>query len=241
MKLSRKAIAGLGVVAACAVGATPAAATCMQGDDDPVYCTAPSIDTKTTAQADATVVAKVSTTAPGDLLVAFAGADSPFFIGNAARVGGGGLNWTRVARENLALGDSEVWVARAPSTLHNATIQEKLRFTGYNAALTVIAFRNASGIGSRGDSFSFAGAPSGLLITSQPQSWVFAAGNDWAQSLARTPGPGQTLQQQSFAPVGDTFWVQSTSNPTPDAGTPVTINDTAPTGDPFNLVLVEVL
>lgn len=37
------------------------------------------------------------------------------------------------------------------------------------------------------------------------------------------------------------FWLQTTNNPTANAGTKVTINDTAPTTDPFNLALVEVL
>jgi hypothetical protein len=235
------AVAFGAAVAACAAAAAPAAATCMTGSGDPSYCTAPSIDTKTTAQSVAFAVTNVSTTAPGDLLVAFARADSPRCAGNTATVSGGGLTWTLAGRENKGLGDSEVWTARATSTLHNAAIREKLHFARYDAALTVIAFKNATGIGASSESYSAAGAPSGSLTTTQPQSWVFAAGNDWAQSLARTPDTGQQLQQQSFDSVGDTYWVQSTSDPTPAAGTTVTINDTAPTGDPFNLVLVEVL
>jgi hypothetical protein len=41
--------------------------------------------------------------------------------------------------------------------------------------------------------------------------------------------------------VGDTMWVQSMTAPTPTAGTVVTINDTAPTNDRWNLSTVEVL
>ena len=40
--------------------------------------------------------------------------------------------------------------------------------------------------------------------------------------------------------VGDTYWVQSRTAPTPAAGTRVTVNDTAPTKDMWNPALVEV-
>jgi hypothetical protein len=46
---------------------------------------------------------------------------------------------------------------------------------------------------------------------------------------------------QDFAPVGDTYWVQRQTAATVSSGTPVTINDTAPTGDRYNLSIVEVL
>jgi hypothetical protein len=69
---------------------------------------------------------------------------------------------------------------------------------------------------------------------------VWAIGDDWDNGIARTPGPGQTLADQFLSPSGDTFWVQRRPEPTPVAGTTVTINDTAPTTDRWNLALVEV-
>jgi hypothetical protein len=48
------------------------------------------------------------------------------------------------------------------------------------------------------------------------------------------------LVHQDLATVGDTYWVQQMSAPTPTLGTVVTINDTAPTADRFNLTIVEV-
>jgi hypothetical protein len=45
---------------------------------------------------------------------------------------------------------------------------------------------------------------------------------------------------QTLATVGDTYWVQRQNAATPAAGTSVTINDTAPTGDRYNLVVVEI-
>jgi len=43
-----------------------------------------------------------------------------------------------------------------------------------------------------------------------------------------------------LAPVGDTYWVQRLSATTATAGATVTVNDTAPTSDQFDLALVEV-
>jgi N-acetylneuraminic acid mutarotase len=52
---------------------------------------------------------------------------------------------------------------------------------------------------------------------------------------------GQSLVHQYLTPTGDTYWVQMQSSPTPIAGTTISINDTAPTKDRYNLSIVEVL
>ena len=41
--------------------------------------------------------------------------------------------------------------------------------------------------------------------------------------------------------AGDTFWSQTTTAAVANAGTAVTINDTAPTADRYNLAAVEIL
>jgi len=64
---------------------------------------------------------------------------------------------------------------------------------------------------------------------------------DWDTATARTVGPNQTLVHQYLATVGDTYWVQRTTNPVTSAGTTVTINDTAPTGDRYDLTIAEIL
>ena len=66
-------------------------------------------------------------------------------------------------------------------------------------------------------------------------------GEDWDSASSRTVGPEQTMVDQFPSPSGDTFWTQRRSSPTPLAGTTVAINDTAPTGDRWDLALVEVL
>ena len=70
---------------------------------------------------------------------------------------------------------------------------------------------------------------------------MLGVGNDFDNGIARTLGPSQTMVHQYLATTGDTYWVQRQTNPTPSSGTSVTINDTAPTGDRYNLSIVEVL
>ncbi len=85
------------------------------------------------------------------------------------------------------------------------------------------------------------GAPSVSLTTTRAGSWVWGVGNDWDRATARTVGPSQTKVDEFLASVGDTLWVQRQTSATPFAATPVTLNDTAPTTDRWNLAAVEVL
>src|SRR5262249_29040176 len=139
------------------------------------------------------------------------------------------------------LGDAEVWAARAAGTLSSAKITAKQKIACWDEALTVVALTGATGIGASQTADAPSGAPTGTLATTQPESWVWAAGDDWLKSINRTAGPGQTGVHTATDKVGDTYGVQSTPAATPAAGSAVTINDTAPSTDPYNLVLVEVL
>jgi hypothetical protein len=69
---------------------------------------------------------------------------------------------------------------------------------------------------------------------------VVGVGNDFDRAVARTVGSGQTLVHQLLSSTGDTYWVQRQTSPTPSSGTTVTINDTAPTNDSYNLAICEV-
>jgi hypothetical protein len=101
---------------------------------------------------------------------------------------------------------------------------------------------NGSGaIGAIGSNNASSGAPSASLITTRNNSWVFGVGNDYDNAIVRTPGTGQSLVHQDLAPVGDTYWVQMQTSPTALGGTSVTINDTAPTTDRFNLSIVSIV
>jgi Bacterial Ig-like domain (group 1) len=211
----------------------------------------PSVDGIASAQHQKSATAKLTTKESGDLLLAFVGADGPYPNGapQTTVVSGGGLTWTLVGRTNAALGDAEVWSARATGPLTEAQITAKANVVspgspagqGYDVALTVAGFKNATGTGAVSTSSSKKGAPTGTLKTTGAKSWVWASGDDWLASVKRSPGPAQKVWHEGFDAVGDTYWVQSTEAVTKAAGTSVTINDTAPANDPFNLVLVEVL
>ncbi|QCB96810.1 hypothetical protein E5206_07590 [Arthrobacter sp. PAMC25564] len=85
------------------------------------------------------------------------------------------------------------------------------------------------------------GAPGASLTTTRAGSWVWGVGTDWDASRARAVGLAQTLVDQYLPPAGDTYWLQRQTGPTATSGTVVTINDTAPTTDRWDLALIEVL
>jgi YVTN family beta-propeller protein len=184
--------------------------------------------------------APFSTTGPR-LLVAFTSSD-----GAAARqtttVTGAGLTWTLVQRANTKGGTAEIWTAEATGPLTNATVTSTPKTAGYDQSLTVVAFTGAAGIGASASDGKAKGAPAVSLTTTEPGSWVFGVGEDYSHAIARTLGPDQSLISQWVDPgPGETFWVQDQAATTPVAGTTVTMNDTAPTTDIWNLAAVEIL
>ena len=189
-----------------------------------------------------------STTSGNELLLAFVSSDAKSAGITVTGVSGGSLTWVLVRRTNIQLGTAEIWRAFAASTLSNITVMASLS-QSVAASITVLSFTgadssgtNGSGaIGATGGASASSGAPSASLVTTRNGSWVFGVGNDYDNAIARTPGANQTLVHQYLATVGDTYWVQRQSSPTANSGTAVTINDTAPTTDRYNLGIVEVL
>ncbi|HTT17809.1 MAG TPA: galactose oxidase-like domain-containing protein [Candidatus Sulfotelmatobacter sp.] len=193
--------------------------------------------------------AAFSTTSGNELLLAFVSGD--YLSGANTQVGsvsGGGLTWTLVVRTNVEQGTSEIWRAFATSPLSQVTVTATLSHSVVSS-MTVLSFTgvNTSGtdgsgaVGATQSADASKGAPTSTLVTTQNGSWVFGVGNDWDNAIARTPGTGQSLVHQDLSSTGDTYWVQMQNSPTPLSGTSVTINDTAPTGDRFNLSVVEVI
>jgi hypothetical protein len=191
-----------------------------------------------------------TTHAANELLLALVATDANPSGTNESvtKVTGGSLTWQLVARTNVQRGTAEIWRALATSTLSGATVTATLA-QAKAASLTVVAF---SGVDTSGTSGSGAvgatasanattGAPRATLTTTRSGSWVIGVGNDWDLSAARTPDTGQTLVHQYLTTGGDTFWVQRMTNATAAAGTSVTVDDTAPTGDHYNLTICEVL
>jgi len=190
-----------------------------------------------------------STTATNELLLAFVATD---YLGgtntSVTGVTGGGLTWALVVRTNIQSGSSEIWRAFAPSPLTNVAVTASLS-QSVVTSMSVLSFTgvdttgtNGSGaVGANKSASAPSGAPTATLITTRNNSWVLGVGNDFDNAISRTPGANQALVQQYLTSAGDTYWVQKQSSTTPLSGTSVTINDTAPTGDRYNLSMVEVL
>jgi hypothetical protein len=189
-----------------------------------------------------------STTAPNELLLAFVATDAQGGNMTVASVTGGGLTWELVARANKSSGTSEIWRAFSFPVLTSVSVTANLS-QSVVGSLQVLSFSgvdtsgvNGSGaIGATATASASTGAPTASLVTTRANSWVFGVGNDFDRAIARTLGPGQTLIHQDLSPTNDTYWMQRQNSPTPASGTKVTINDTAPTGDHFNLAICEIL
>ncbi len=190
-----------------------------------------------------------STNSGNELLLAFIAGD--YISGTnttVTGVTGAGLTWALVRRTNVQSGTAEIWRAFAPTSLAGVTVTATLS-QSVVSSITVVSFSGADGTGSNGSgaigatatASATSGAPSASLVTSRSNSLVLGVGNDFDNAIARTAGPGQSLVYQILTSTGDTYWVQRQNNTTPVSGTTVAINDTAPTGDRYNLSLVEVL
>jgi len=103
--------------------------------------------------------------------------------------------------------------------------------SGTNGAGAIGAIRSAS---------AASGAPTASVTTTRAGSWVVGVGNDYDRAVSRTVGANQAMVHQYLAPVGDAYWVQRTTSDVPLSGTSVTISDTAPTGDRYNLAICEI-
>jgi hypothetical protein len=193
--------------------------------------------------------APVSTSSGNELLLAFIPTD--YLTGGnttVKSVSGGGLTWALVQRTNAQSGSSEIWRAFSSSALSNAIVTATLS-QNVICSISVMSFSgvaitgtNGSGaIGASGTGNSIRGAPTASLTTTRSGSWVVGVGNDYDNAIARTPGSGERLVHQFLTPTGDTYWVQIQNVATPTSGTSVSINDTAPTTDRYNLSICEIL
>jgi Domain of unknown function (DUF4082)/Bacterial Ig domain/Fibronectin type III domain/Lysyl oxidase len=202
-----------------------------------------------TIDANVSVVGHGAVTTPsfitaeaGEQLLAFVASDGPPGAGQqSATVSGAGLTWTPVARANSRSGDAEIWTATAPAPLSNATVTSTPTASGYDQSLTVIAIQMSQGMGASVVGGAASGAPSVSLKTTEEGVLAFAVGNDYDNAIGRTLGPNQVILNQYLdTKTGDTFWSQYTGQVTGAAGSTVTLNDTAPTNDQWNMAAVEV-
>lgn len=182
----------------------------------------------------------VSTSADGDLLVAFVSADGPKTAGQkVTRVSGGGLTWSLRSRSNLPWGTSEVWTARASATLHGARVTATLRYA-YHSSITVAAFKGAD-VGAVGSASALSGAPAVDVKATACGSLVWAVGHDWSRATAVAPVTGQALVHQfRDRSIHDTSWVSKVLDPTAAAGDTVSVKVTGPVHDRWTLAALEI-
>jgi hypothetical protein len=217
----------------------------------PVWCAIAidvNVSTNRSSSASNITSPSFSTASPNELLLAFVATDGNSSGLTVTGVTGASLTWVLVRRTNVQLGTAEIWRAFAPARLSSVTVRANLS-QSVAASITVVGLTGidtsgtsgSGAIGATGSNNANLGAPTASLITTRNNSWVFGVGNDWDKAAARTLGANQTMMNQYLASVGDTYWVQRQNAATALAGTSVTINDTAPTNDRFNLTIVEAL
>jgi beta-lactam-binding protein with PASTA domain len=186
-----------------------------------------------------------STFNPNDLIVAFVAAGGPSNLASkqTVTVSGAGLTWTLVIRENDQFGTAEVWSATAAAPLTNATVSSTPSISGFLQSLTVVAFSGAGGTGATGSNSAATGPSIVPLTTTSAGAFVYGVGYDSARNQSRTLGPNQVMVHQFTTGSGsnNTFWTQALNGAVSNAGTRVTINDTAPTNGRWNMSAVEIV
>lgn len=211
------------------------------------------IDAKVSIDQGAAAAAVTSptfaTTSNAELLLAFISTD--YLTGantTVTGVTGGGLTWVLVGRANLQSGDSEIWRAFAPNPISGISVTAALS-QPLACSMTVISFtgvdpsgsNGAGAIGAISNVSAASGAPGASLTTTRNNSLVVGVGNDFDNAIARSPAAGQALLHQYLSAAGDTYWVQMPTSAVALSGAKVSVNDTAPTGDRYNLAICEIL
>ena len=208
-------------------------------DESPCFV----MDANVTVNGRGAVTTPLFTTAEaGEQLFAFVSSDGPAGAGRqTATVSGAGLTWTLVKRANSRSGDAEIWTATAVAPLANVSVSSTPAAAGFDQTLTVIGMQMSQGAGASAAAGAASGEATVSLKATEEGSLVFAVGHDWTSATGRTLGAGQVMLHQYLdTATGDTTWTQYTGTVTGAAGETVTMNDTAPTKNEWDLAAVEV-
>jgi hypothetical protein len=153
-----------------------------------------------------------------------------------------------VQRTNTQRGTAEIWRAFATTTLTNVTVTATYSQSAVSS-ITVMSFKGvissgtsgSGAIGATGTGNGTTGTATASLITRGSNSLVVGVVEDWNAPASVAVAAGQTLVHSMAVPNLATVWVQRQSAVTPAVGTSVTINDTAPINDMFNISICEIL
>jgi predicted secreted Zn-dependent protease len=235
----------IGAIAVDAAGNTSASTVSVLVANQPVIDAVVSSDQGASVTTVAT--SAFSTTTGNELLLAFISSGPATSSTTVKSVSGAGLTWVFVKRTNNQKGATEIWRAFATTALTNVAVTATLSQAA-TSSMTVVSFSNvdtsgtsgSGAIGATASATATSGSPAATLKTTRANSWVFGVGNDVDNPIGRTVGPNQQLVHQYMPPAGGTYWVQQTTTTIALSGTSVTINDTAPTGDRYNLTICEI-
>ena len=183
---------------------------------------------------------------PGELLLAFITSDGPSTGGTQSfsNVTGGGVTWRLRRRANTQAGTAEIWAANAPTVLTNASVTATRANGSYVGSITVVTFTGADQARRRGDRGGRRGDRRSLGLADHHPRRCLGLGR--RQRLGQS---GRAHRRRQTRPRSTSSWPRSATRcgcsartrRRQFAATPVTLNDTAPTTDRWNLAAVEVL
>jgi len=150
---------------------------------------------------DTVTTTAFSTTAPGELLVAFAASDGPTASAQSLTISGAGLTWNLVRRSNTQFGTAEIWSATAPAALTDVTVTSTQLAGGFDQTLTVVAFTGSGGTGASAAANGATGTPTLPLTTTRAGSLIYGVGNDWDRAAAHLVGPSRRWFTNGWTPA----------------------------------------
>ncbi len=120
-------------------------------------------------------------------------------------------------------------------------ITASLHDTGYTGSITIMTLTGAAPtVGATAAAGANTGAPGATVTTTGAGSIVVGVGHDWSQAAIATPVTGQVLDNLFLDKlIHDSSWVQQTG-PIAARGSLVSIADTTPTADRWNLAVAEI-
>ena len=125
--------------------------------------------------------------------------------------------------------------------IKNKFVKAVLKDKGYDQQLTVIAVQESLGAGASAAAGGASGLPEVSLTTDEAGTLVYAVGADSSSATARKLASNQVLLAEDLDATGNnTFWSQYQGATTGPAGEVVTLGDTAPSGDHWNMAAVEI-
>lgn len=187
-------------------------------------------------------------TAGDALVVAAGGEDGNVGLGTPS---GGGLTWT--LQQNVgtsgASSRAAAWTATASATTAITVAITSTTIGAANWGFLVFQFSGSAGIGNSAATSAGSGAPSQALTTTQANSAIVCVSVDWAAVVGTTrtwrtinsitPTAGNTLEKKYQNVTGAytayvAYWDDAGAAAAQTAGL------TAPTGQTYNIVAVEV-